>query len=334
MTIFKKKYPHDVQSDGYRETIQKGMSAVRFFSRSMSYGKGSRAEQIERLKKEIDTADAIVIGAGAGLSTSAGFTYSGERFDKYFFDFAKRFGIRDMYSGGFYPFPDDETRWAWWARHIYYNRYIDAPKPVYQELYKLVKDKDYFVITTNVDHMFQKAGFDKKRLFYTQGDYGLFQSVNPDIRETIDNEDWVMKAMEAQGFVRDEAGVFQVPENGNLSMSIPTELIPKCEIDGSDVVMNLRSDDSFLEDKFWSAASASYSDFLRRHENLYVLYLELGVGANTPVIVKYPFWQMTMANDSAVYACLNYGEAFCPGEIEDRSICIDGDIGEVLNAIK
>ena len=333
MTMFKKIYPHDVQPDGYRETIQKGMSAVRFFSRSMSYGKGSRAEQIERLKKEIDTADAIVIGAGAGLSTSAGFTYSGERFDKYFFDFAKRFGIRDMYSGGFYPFPDDETRWAWWARHIYYNRYIDAPKPVYQELYKLVKDKDYFVITTNVDHMFQKAGFDKKRLFYTQGDYGLFQSVNSDIRETIDNEDWVMKAMEAQGFVRDEAGVFQVPENGNLSMSIPTELIPKCEIDGSDVVMNLRSDDSFLEDKLWAAASAAYSDFLRRHENLHVLYLELGVGANTPVIVKYPFWQMTMANDSAVYACLNYGEAFCPGEIEDRSICIDGDIGEVLKKL-
>ena len=169
MTIFKKKYPHDVQPDGYRETIEKGMSAVRYFSRSMSYGKGSRSEQIERLKKEIETTDAIVIGAGAGLSTSAGFTYSGERFEKYFFDFAKRFGIRDMYSGGFYPFPDDETRWAWWARHIYYNRYIDAPKPVYRELYELMKNKDYFVITTNVDHQFQKAGFDKKRLFYTQG---------------------------------------------------------------------------------------------------------------------------------------------------------------------
>ncbi|MBQ6088944.1 MAG: hypothetical protein IJK95_05245 [Firmicutes bacterium] len=309
------------------------MSAVRYFSRSMSYGKGSRAEQIERLKKEIETADAIVIGAGAGLSTSAGFTYSGERFDKYFFDFAKRFGIRDMYSGGFYPFPDAETRWAWWARHIYYNRYIDAPKPVYQELYGLVKDKDYFVITTNVDHMFQKAGLDKKRLFYTQGDYGLFQSVNPDIRETIDNEDWVMKAMEAQGFVKDEVGVFQVPENGTLSMSIPTELIPKCGIDGSDVVMNLRSDDSFLEDKFWSAASGAYSDFLHRHENLHVLYLELGVGANTPVIIKYPFWQMTLANEKTVYACINYGEAFCPGEIEDRSICIDGDIGEILEEL-
>ena len=306
------------------------MSAVRYFSRSMSYGKGSRDEQIARLKIEIETADAIVIGAGAGLSTSAGFTYSGERFDKYFFDFAKRFGIRDIYSGGFYPFPDDETRWAWWARHIYYNRYIDAPKPVYQELHELVKDKDYFVITTNVDHQFQKAGFDKKRLFYTQGDYGLFQSVDGHIQKTYDNEEWVMKAMDAQGFVKDDAGVFQVPEDKGITMRIPTEMIPKCPDDGSDVTMNLRADDSFVEDEGWHRASAAYSDFLRRHEKLHVLYLELGVGANTPVIVKYPFWQMTMANDKAVYACLNYGEAFCPEEIEDRSICIDGDIGEVL----
>ena len=320
-------------ANGYEESIRKGMSAVRYFSRNMSYGKGTRKEQLARLKKEIDTADAIVIGAGAGLSTSAGFTYSGERFDKYFFDFAERFGIRDMYSGGFYPFPDDETRWAWWARHIYFNRYIDAPKPVYRELHELVKDKDYFVITTNVDHQFQKAGFDKKRLFYTQGDYGLFQSMNPDIQKTFDNEEWVLKAIEAQGFVKDEEGVYQVPEDKGITMRIQTELIPKCPDDDSDVTMNLRADDSFVEDEGWHRASAAYSDFLRRHEGLHVLYLELGVGANTPVIVKYPFWQMTMANEKAVYVCLNYGEAFCPGEIEDRSVCIDGDIGEVINQI-
>lgn len=320
--------------NGYEESIRKGMRTVRYFSRNMSYGKGTREEQLARLKKEIETADAIVIGAGAGLSTSAGLTYSGERFDKFFFDFAKRFGIRDMYSGGFYPFPDDETRWAWWARHIYFNRYIDAPKPVYRELHKLIKDKDYFVITTNVDHQFQKAGIDKKCLFYTQGDYGLFQSVNPDIQKTYDNEEWVMRAMEAQSFVKDEAGVYQVPEDKGITMRIPTELIPKCPDDGSDVTMNLRADDSFVEDEGWHRASAAYSDFLRRHEGLHVLYLELGVGANTPVIVKYPFWQMTMANKNSVYACLNYGEAFCPGEIEDRSICIDGDIGEVLEEIE
>lgn len=290
-------------------------------------------EQLERLKNVLEEADAIVIGAGAGLSSSAGFTYSGERFDKYFFDFRERFGIRDIYSGGFYPFPDEETRWAWWARHIYYNRYIDAPVPVYQMLYELVKDKDYFVITTNVDHMFQKAGFDKKHLFYTQGDYGLFQSVNPDIRETIDNEAWVMKAMEAQGFIKDENGVFQVPVQGEIIMRIPTELIPKCEIDGSDVTMNLRADNTFLEDAGWHRASAAYAEFLREHDGKPVLYLELGVGANTPGIIKYPFWQMTMANGKAVYACVNYGEAVCPKEIGDRSICIDDDIHEVLRKV-
>lgn len=319
--------------NGYLETINKGISAVRYFSRNVSYGKGSKEDRISRLKHEIMEADAVVIGAGAGLSTSAGFTYSGERFEKYFFDFAKRFGIRDIYSGGFYPFPDDETRWAWWARHIYYNRYIDAPKPVYQNLLNLIRDKDYFVITTNVDHQFQRTGFDKKKLFYTQGDYGLFQTADGRNGKTYDNEEWVMQAMAAQGFVKDADGIFQVPENGELSMRIPTDLIPKCPDDGSDVVMNLRADDSFVEDEGWHRASAAYLDFLQRHENRHVLYLELGVGANTPVIIKYPFWQMTKANGKAIYACLNYGEAFCPGEIEDRSICIDGDIGTLLTEI-
>ena len=287
----------------------------------------------DQLKKEIRSADAIVIGAGAGLSTSAGFTYGGERFRKFFFDFAKEYGIEDMYSGGFYPFPDEETRWAWWARHIYYNRYIEAPKPVYQDLRKLVKGKDCFVLTTNVDHMFQKAGFDKGRLFYTQGDYGLFQSVNPLIRKTYDNEEWVMQAMEAQGFLRDEEGVFQVPAAGELQMRIPTALIPRCPEDGSAMTMNLRADDSFVEDEGWHKAAAAYSDFLQKREGKHILFLELGVGGNTPVIIKYPFWRMTLANEKAVYGCVNYGEAVCPEEIRDRSVCIDGDIGEVLKEL-
>ena len=319
--------------DGYLETIQNGIAGVRSFRSGISRGNGTRQENLERLKKEIETADAIVIGAGAGLSTAAGFTYSGERFEKYFFDFAASFGIKDMYSGGFYPFPDDETRWAWWARHIYFNRYIDTPKPVYSDLYELVKEKDYFVITTNVDHRFQRAGFDKKRLFYTQGDYGLFQSVNSKIRKTYDNEEWVMKAMEAQGFVRDENGVFDVPADRKISMRIPTELIPKCPDDGSDMTMNLRSDESFVEDEGWHKASAAYSEFLRRHEGLHVLFLELGIGMNTPIICKYPFWQMTNDNPKAVYAGLNYNEAYCPKQIEKQSIVIDGDSGETIVAL-
>ncbi|MFR0557955.1 SIR2 family NAD-dependent protein deacylase [Pseudoscardovia radai] len=324
---------YDAMPNGYQESIQKGLAAVQHFSGSTSFGTGSKEERISRLKKEIETADAIVIGAGAGLSTSAGMTYSGERFDRYFFDFARKYGIQDMYSGGFYPFPDAETSWAWWARNIYFNRYMDAPRPVYQQLLSLVQDKDYFVITTNVDHQFQRAGFDKNRLFYTQGDFGLFQSVHPSTQKTYDNEEWVMKAMEAQGFVRDGNGAFEVPESGELKMRIPAALIPKCPDDGSDVTMNLRVDGSFVEDAGWHRASAAYADFLHRCEGRHVLYLELGVGANTPVIVKYPFWQMTLANEKAVYACINYGEAFCPGEIERRGICINGDIGDVFTSL-
>ena len=319
--------------NGYLESIDRGIRAVRHFRGGLTEGILSRDEAISRLKTEIETAEAIVIGAGAGLSTAAGLTYSGERFLKYFGDFAERFGIRDMYSGGFYPFPDAETRWAWWARHIYYNRYVPAPRPVYEDLRKLVQGKDYFVITTNVDHQFQRAGFDKKRLFYTQGDYGLFQSVNPAIRKTYDNEEWVMQAMEAQGFVRNEKGIFEITAGGSVSMKIPALLIPKCPDDGSDVTMNLRADDSFVEDEGWYRASAAYANFLRRHEGMHVLFLEIGVGMNTPVICKYPFWQMTKDNPKAVYACLNFNDAYCPVEIEKQSVCIDGDSAEVIERL-
>ena len=320
--------------NGYLETIQKGLKVLGMLGRNISSGKGSREERIELLKNEIQNADAVVIGAGAGLSTSAGFTYSGERFEKYFFDFIKEYGIRDMYSGGFYPFPDKKTAWAWWARNIYFNRYVEAPKPVYNDLFSIVKDKEYFVITTNVDHQFQKAGFDKKRLFYTQGDYGLFQSVNLQIQKTYDNEEWIMKAMEAQGFVKDKNGVFSIPEGGEILMRIPAELIPKCPDDGSDMTNNLRIDNSFIEDEGWYKAAEKYSEFLEKHKNNPVLFLELGVGANTPVIIKYPFWYMVMENKKAVYACINYREAFCPNELEERSICLEGDIGEVLKEIR
>ena len=237
-----------------------------------------------------------------------------------------------MYSGGFYPFPDKETTWAWWARHIYFNRYVEASKPVYNDLFSIVKDKEYFVITTNVDHLFQRAGFDKKRLFYTQGDYGLFQSVNSQNQKTYDNEEWVMKAIEVQGFKKNSEGIFEVPENKKISMKIPTGLIPKCP-DGSDVIMNLRADSSFVEDEGWHRASKNYYNFLEKYKDKHILFLELGVGNNTPVIIKYPFWQMTMENKNAIYACINYNEAFCPTQIKDRSICIDGDIGDVLKKI-
>lgn len=289
--------------------------------------------QISVLKAQLKDADAVLIGAGSGLSTAAGFTYSGERFEKYFGDFEKKFGIHDMYSGGFYPFPDQETFWAFWSRNIYINRYVKATSDVYPDLLSLAKDKDYFVLTTNVDHQFQQAGFDKQRLFYMQGDYGLLQSVKPNAHKTYDNRDIVFRMMEAQGFLKDENGVFQVPEDGQLKMRVPKELIPVSPDDGSAMTLNLRCDDTFVQDRGWYAANHRYEDFVRRHENLRVLYLELGVGMNTPVWIKYPFWQYTQENQKAFYACINKGEAYCPKEIADRSVCIDRDIGEVLQKI-
>ena len=304
------------------------------FSRTkITQSTGNYSDNIKKLKKSLAECDAVVIGAGAGLSTSAGLTYSGERFEKYFFDFKEEFGITDMYSGGFYPFPNEETLWAWWARHIYFNRYIDPPKPVYENLLSLVKDKDYFVLTTNVDHRFQRAGFDKKRLFYTQGDYGLFQSIDPKIKKTFDNEEWVTKAIAAQGFERDENSFFTVPEDRNINMTIPTDLIPRCPVYGGKITMNLRSDDTFVEDDGWHEAAKRYENFLRTRTGK-VLFLELGVGYNTPVIIKIPFWNMTAQNSDATYACVNKGEAVTLEEISDRSICIDGDIGEVIEELK
>ena len=321
------------KKDGYRDTIQKGLATTRNIGNGIYFSDRSKEEELDMLKDALENSDSVVIGAGAGLSTSAGLTYSGERFDRYFFDFARKYGIKDMYSGGFYPFPNDETRWAWWARHIYFNRYVKASKPVYENLLALIEGKDYFVITTNVDHQFQKAGFDKNRLFYTQGDYGLFQSLNKRNQKTYDNEKWVMKAMEAQGFVKNENEEFDIPQDRKISMRIPSGLIPRCVDDNSDVTMNLRADNSFVEDEGWHAASERYYDFLKAHKYSKVLYLELGVGANTPVIIKYPFWHMVSNNKNAKYACINFGESFAPMQIEGRSICMDGDIGEVIKEL-
>ena len=325
-------FSHKQKAD-YTETLHKGISFVRNLRGGLTDDAGSREEKLRRLKEAIETADAIVIGAGAGLSTAAGYTYSGARFDSWFFDFKERFGLTDMYSGGFYPFPDDETRWAFWARNIYVNRYLAPPKPVYDDLLALVRGRNYFVITTNVDHCFQRSGFEKERLFYTQGDYGLFQSADGRIKETYDNEAWVRKAMAAQRFLPDESGTFRVPKDRLISMRIPRELIPMLP-NREPAAMNLRVDDSFVEDAGWHAAAERYAAFLRAAEGKRVLFLELGVGRNTPMIIKYPFWAMTAENTNAVYACLNYDEAVCPEQIKARSLCLDGDSGEVLKALQ
>ena len=235
---------------------------------------------------------------------------------KYFSDFIEKYGFEDMYSGGFYPFESLEEHWAYWSRYILINRYMDCDNGTYQKLFELIKDKDYFVLTTNVDHQFQKAGFDKQRLFYTQGDYGLFQCSEPCCNETFENEEMVRRMVEEQ-----------------KDMRIPSELLPTCPHCGKPLTMNLRSDDRFVEDEGWHRAAERYENFLRTRDSQRILFLELGVGYNTPVIIKYPFWQMTAKNPNAVYACINYGDAIVPEEIASQSICINADIGEVLKQL-
>lgn len=272
--------------------------------------------ELDKIKTYLEKADAVVIGAGAGLSTSAGFTYSGERFEKYFSDFRERYGFSDMYTGGFYSYKTLEEHWAYWSRYIMINRYMNAPVPVYETLFEIVKDRNYFVITTNVDHCFQKAGFDKSRLFYTQGDYGLFQCSEPCHPKTYDNEESVRAMCENQH-----------------DMKIPAELLPKCPVCGKPMSMNLRSDDTFVEDEGWHEASLRYQDFLNENKDKNIVYLELGVGGNTPGIIKYPFWNMTYSNRKSKYICINKGEAVVPKEIEKQSICVNNDIYEVIKSL-
>ncbi|MGN0708784.1 MAG: SIR2 family NAD-dependent protein deacylase [Anaerovoracaceae bacterium] len=305
-----------------------------YIPEKMSYGlTQDPEEQNEILKEKIDDADAVLIGAGAGLSTSAGFTYSGKRFSRYFSDFAEKYDIRDMYSGGFYPFESTEEFWGYWCRYIWINRYAPIPSDTYEKLRDIVKDKDHFVLTTNVDHCFQRSGFDKERLFYTQGDYGLFQSSSPSgaaLTKTYDNYDLIREMVISEGFEIGDDGTLEVPDGTKISMTVPSHLLPVCPDDGMSMTTNLRCDDSFVEDDGWHESKERYDRFVREHESGRVLYLELGVGMNTPVIIKFPFWRYTKDNRDAFYVCVNMGEACCPEEISKRSLCIDGDIDKVI----
>lgn len=270
------------------------------------------SQSVAEAARLISSAERIIIGAGAGLSASAGLTYSGERFYKYFSDFAQKYGIRDMYSGGFYAFKTLKEYWAWWSRHIWYNRYDCPVGEVFGLLLNMVKDKQYFVITTNVDHLFQRAGFDKFRLFYTQGDYGLLQCSRPCRKLTYDNKEQIERMVREQ---RD--------------MKVPDELIPRCPVCGRPMTVNLRADDTFVEDSGWYAAAQRYENFVRGCKGKNTVLLELGVGGNTPVIIKYPFWAMSR-DEGAAYICINKGEAFAPDIIGDRSVCLDGDITQMI----
>lgn len=316
------------QPNGYEIGIQKGIEFINSHSQQFT----TDQSDISELKKAIDEADYIVIGAGAGLSAAAGFTYSGKRFKAYFSDFEEKYGIHDMYSGGFYPYENENVYWAFWSRSIYINRYLDETEPVYSKLLKLVKNKDYFVITTNVDHQFIRAGFDKKRLFYTQGDYGLLQQKHLADLVTYDNEEMIYAMLEAQGFVKNEKGIYVMPED-DVKMSVPDELLPRDPHNGDELIPNLRGDRNFCEDDGWHEASSRYAAYLHKVRDEKVLYLEIGVGSNTPVIIKLPFWAFTDENEKAIYACVNDGQACAPKVIEERSIILNNDIKTVLEQI-
>lgn len=273
-------------------------------------------DKISNAIKILRDAQTILIGAGAGLSTAAGYTYSGARFEKYFADFEQKYGFSDMYSGGFYPYETPEEFWAFWSRNIFYNRYDQPPSEVHRQLLQLVREKNYFVLTTNVDHLFQLNGFDKARLFYTQGDYGLFQCPTPCHKKTYDNEKVVREMLAAQ-----------------KNMRVPSELFPHCPVCGEMLTTNLRIDDTFVEDEDWHAAAQRYENFLRENILGDIVYLELGVGANTPAIIKYPFWNFTAENPRAKYICVNFSEAFAPKNIARQSVAVDADIKNFLAQI-
>ena len=296
---------------------------------------GTCSQELDKLAAALERCDAVVIGAGAGLSTAAGLTYTGERLRRYFADFVARYGFSDMYSGGFFPFQTEEERWAYWSRYIWINRYAPLPSDLYERLLGLVAGKDYFVLTTNVDHCFQRAGFDKRRLFYTQGDYGLWQCSGPCHAKTYDNYAAVRQMVEAQGFIVTEDGELLPPANGAAPKRlVPTSLVPRCPVCGKPMAMNLRADGTFVEDEGWHAAAARYRDFLRGHRHGQVLYLEIGVGGNTPAIIKFPFWRLTAENPRATYACVNPGEAFAPTQIADRSILIGAGAAQAMRDLR
>ena len=288
---------------------------------------------LERARDMLRQADAVMIGAGAGLSTAAGFEYSGPRFQEYFHDFEKEYGFHDMYSGGFYPYETPEEKWAFWSRNIWINRYASIPGPAYNDLFRLVRGKDYFVLTTNVDHCFQRAGFDKARLFYTQGDYGLFQCSKPCRPKTWSNEAQVRAMVESQGFTMGPDNALRPPMNRAPFRYVPPALTPKCPVCGRPMTMNLRSDETFVEDDGWHAAAGRYESFVKAHRDKRVVYLEIGVGYNTPGIIKYNFWQQVCANPEASYICLNVKNLAVPEGIADRGVCLPGDSAAFIAAL-
>ncbi|MGN1382812.1 MAG: Sir2 silent information regulator family NAD-dependent deacetylase [Eubacterium sp.] len=287
-------------------------------------------QNIEKLSEAISQADAVLVGAGSGLSTAAGLDFAGSRLQKSFGDFTAKYGMTDMYTGCFTHFDSREERWAYWSRWAWFNRFEDIPKDTLQRLKELLAGKKYFVLTTNIDHTFIRAGYDKKKLCYTQGDFGLLQCSRPCHHSTYDDKERLRKMIASQGYIEDKNGHFHAPENQPVKMEIPTELIPHCPVCGSEMDFDLFWDERFVRDKGWHIAYDRYQSWLSEHKMGNILFLELGVGFNSPGVIKYPFWQMADANPKSTFATIDLNQACTWDRISDRSIVIQADLDKAI----
>lgn len=286
-----------------------GSPATDYIFQEMSY-----EEQIKLASTYIKNADYILIGAGAGLSSAAGLTYSGKRFEENFKEFIDKYGMTDMYSAGFYPFPSEEARWGYWSKHSYINRIEPEGLPLYRQLLKIIESKDYFVLTTNVDYQFQKSGFDESRIFATQGDYGLIQCMHGCHNKTYD-------AIE----------MFNQMNQAVKDCLVPSYMVPKCPVCGGPMTMNLRCDQYFVEDEKWNIAADYFDKFLKTIKNKKIVLLELGVGFNTPAIIRFPFEKMMRENNNATLVRLNLDEAIVPKNFGKRAIGINEDLNKSIS---
>lgn len=272
-------------------------------------------DKVGKLRRLIADADYVLIGAGAGLSAAAGLDYAGEDFRREFREWINRYGITDLYSSSFYPFKTEEERWACWAKHIWFARFRPEALPLYRQLFDVVKGKNYFVITTNVDGQFEKAGFDQERIFATQGDYAYFQPASGSPEELYYNKEWVERALPA---IKD--------------CRIPTDLIPYTP-EGKPVAMNLRCDDTFVEDAHWHQQAERYQQFVEKAYEKRLLLLELGVGFNTPVIIRFPFERMAAQFPLTTLVRFNRDYPQLTTEGVSRFISFTEDLPEVLTKL-
>ena len=275
------------------------------------------SSRILQAKQAIKQADYIIIGAGSGLSTAAGLLYSGEKFEKDFREFIEKYHFDNLYSASFYEFKTQEEKWAFFAKMIKLNRYNEKPLKLYQELYEIVKNKEYFVLSTNVDGQFYNSGFDKDKIFEVQGDYSYLQCENACHNKLYNNKELVEKWL-----------------RNTKNCKIPSDLVMKCPVCGGNMDMNLRKDANFVQDENWYRQSEKYEDFLSRSKGKNVVLLEIGVGFNTPGIIRFPFERMTAISEKTTLIRINKDYPNPMLEIENKTISFDEDTNKIIEDLK